>query len=123
MDYVWLILAIALIPASQVFFKAGILRVGQSPQQLGKLPRFLLKAVFNRFVICGIVLQLLSVIAMGSAISIFALSYFFPLSQAIPIVLVAVFSLVLFREKISRMSWLGIVIICVGVALLKTAMD
>jgi multidrug transporter EmrE-like cation transporter len=121
MDYVWLILAIALIPANQAFYKAGMLRVGKSPQNFSRLPRFLLRAVSNRFVISGIVLFLLSVVASMFAVSIFPLGYVFALTNATPIVLVAVFSLLFFKEKVTRTGWLGIATICVGIALVQIA--
>ncbi len=123
MDYVWLILAIATLSASNLCFKAGMLRVGKSPEKLSKLPRFFLRAFSNRFVISAIVLTIVSIVANASAISVFPLSYVYPLTQAMPLVLTVVLCLPLFKEKVSRMSWLGIVTICVGVVLLGIAMD
>jgi multidrug transporter EmrE-like cation transporter len=122
MDYAWLIIALASGSASNLFSKAGMLRVGKSPQNLGKLPRFLLRAFSNPLVICGVVLAIVFAVTYSFAMSVFPLSYLYPLSSAMPIVLVVVFSLLLFKEKVSRRSWVGIVTICVGVVLLGIAM-
>lgn len=121
MDYVWLILAIATQAGCNLSFKAGTLRVGQSPQKLSGLPGFVRRTFSNPFVIFGVVLNIMFVPAYAFAISAFALSYVYALVAAIPLVLIALFSLVLFREKISRMTWLGIAAICVGVVLLGIA--
>jgi len=122
MDYVWLIVALASGTASNLFWKAGMLRVGQSPQKLSKLPRFLLRAFSNPFVILGVVLTIIFMVTYAFAVSMFPLSYLYPLGTAIPIVLTIVFCLLLFKEKVSGMSWLGIATICVGVLLLGIAM-
>jgi len=122
MDYIWVILAIATQSACNPFFKAGVLRVGQSPQNLSKLPNFLLRAFSNPFVISGVVLNLMYAVAYTLAVAVFPLSYVFPLVVAMPRVMVVIFSLILFKEKVSRMSWLGIATICVGVLLLGIAM-
>jgi len=122
MDYVWVILAIATQSACNPFFKAGMLRVGQSPQNLSKLPRFLLRTFSNPFVISGVVLNILFVLVYTLAVASFPLSYVYPLIVAMPMVAVVIFSLILFREKVSRISWLGIATICIGVVLLGIAM-
>ena len=122
MDYVWLILAMTSTAAVQVFLKAGVLRVGKSPQNLRKLPRFALRIVSNPLVISAIILFIVQLVTMSFALSKFQLSYFYPLYKSVTLVSVVVFSLLLFKEKVSRMGWLGIVTIWVGVVILGIAM-
>jgi len=122
MDYVWLILAVASGSAASLVQKAGMLRVGKSPQNPGKLPRFLLRAFSNPLVICGVVLGIVFAVTYSFAMSVFAMSFLYPVTSAVPIVLVVVLSLLLFKEKVSRRSWLGIMTICLGVVLLGIAM-
>lgn len=117
MDYMWLIVCIAAAPFVQVSFKAGMLRVGQSPQKFRKLPRFLLRVVFNPYVICSIILANVTSISFTLAVAKSQLSFVYPLFVAIPLVLVMVFSSLLFKEKVSRRGWLGIAAICVGVVI------
>jgi len=117
MDYVWLIITIVCAAACPLLFKAGMLRVGQSPQNLGKLPRFLLKAISNPYIICGIVFFVVMALTLNAAISVLPLSFVNPLTTAIPLVLIMVFSSLWFKEKVNRMSWLGIATICVGVTI------
>jgi multidrug transporter EmrE-like cation transporter len=117
MNYVWLIIAIAAVPATALFFKAGMLRVGQSPQNLRKLPRFLLKTVSDPFVILAIISLIVGSTSFTFAISESQLSYVNTLYLAVPVVLIAIFSSLLFKEKVSGVSWLGIATICVGVTI------
>lgn len=122
MDYVWLLLAITSTPAVQLLFKAGMLRVGKSPPQLGKLPSFALKIISNPLVIFALVLFIVQAVSMAFTLSAFQLSYFYPLYKSVTLMSVVVFSLLLFKEKVSRTGWLGIVTIWVGVVLLGIAM-
>jgi len=117
MDYMWLIVCIAAAPVGQVFFKAGMLRVGESPQSFRKLPRFLLRVVSNPLVIGAIILTVVMSVSFTLAVSKSELSFIYPLVVAIPLVLVMVFSSFLFKEKVSRLGWLGIAAICVGVTI------
>lgn len=117
MDYIWLIIAIAAVPATALFFKAGMLRVGQSPQNLRKLPRFLLNTVSNPFVIFAIISLIVGSTSFTFAISESQLSFVNTLYLAVPIVLIPILSLLFFKEKVSGLSWLGIVTICVGVTI------
>jgi multidrug transporter EmrE-like cation transporter len=82
----------------------------------------LLRAFSNPIVICGIVFTIIFMVTYSFAVSMFPLSYLYPLGNAIPLVLTVVFCLLLFKEKVSRTSWLGIATICVGVVLLGIAM-
>ena len=122
MDYMWLIIAIAAAPVGQVFFKVGMLKVGESPQNFRKLPRFLLRVVSNPHVICAIILTVVMSVSFTLAVSKSQLSFVYPLVAAIPLVLVVIFSSLLFKEKVTGLSWLGIATICVGVVLLGIAM-
>jgi len=122
MDYVWLILTLASLTASNLFLKAGMLRVGKSPQNSIKLPRFWLRAFSNPLVISSVVITIIYMVTNSFAVSMFPWSYLGPLVSALPLVLVVVFSLILFKEKVSGISWLGIATICVGVVLLGIAM-
>ena len=119
MNYVWLILAVATVPAGSLFFKAGTLRVGQSPQNLSRMLRFLLRAFSNPFVVSGVVFTILSIVSYAFAASIFPLAYVFSLVNAVPVVLTVVISLLLFKDKVSRLNWLGIATVCVGVVLVS----
>jgi multidrug transporter EmrE-like cation transporter len=122
MDYLWLVIAVASGSAANLFLKAGLLRVGESPQNLGKLPRFLLRAFSNPLVISAVILTIVFAVTYSFAMSAFPLSYLYTLNSALPIVVVVVFSLLLFKEKVSRTSWVGIATTCLGVVLLGIAM-
>jgi len=122
MGYVWLIAALASSTAGELFFKAGMLRVGKSPQNLRKLPRFWLRTYTNPLVILSIVITIIWIVTSAIATSILPLSYMVALGTSIPLMLITVFCLPLFKEKVSRLSWLGIVMICVGTVPLGIAM-
>ncbi len=91
-----------------------MLRVGQSPKDLRKLPRFLLKTASNPFVILAVVSLIVGSTCFTFAISESELSFINTLYLAVPIALTPILTSLLFKEKVSRRSWLGIAAICVG---------
>lgn len=115
MGYIWLTVSVAALVVAMLLWKAGMLRVGQPPDKLRKLPRFLLKCISNPIVLSAVIIFIVVGVTGSFALSMLPLSYMLPLATAIPIVLIPIFSLYLFKEKVSRMNWLGIAIICVGV--------
>jgi len=119
MGYVWLIVSIAAITAHQLFMKEGTLIAGEASEDLSELADWLLKLVSNPYTLSAIFFVAVSIIAWAFAMSRLKLSYITPLYAAVPIVFIAIFSLLLFEEDITRLGWLGIVIICAGVFLVS----
>ena len=116
MVYLLVILAICSMTAAHLLLKQGMLSVGQFPLNINQLGSFLWRACTNPYVIGSIILVIITAISWILAISRAQLSYLYPF-MALSFVLVAIFSMVLFKEDLTALRWLGIIIICIGVFL------
>jgi len=117
MGYVWLMVSIAAMTASNLFLKEGTNIVGEASENLSELPSWYLKFVSNPYTLSAGFFFVLAIIGYTIAVSRLKLSYIYPLFVAIPLAFVVVFSLLLFEEEVTGLGWLGIVIICGGVFL------
>ncbi len=111
---IWLLMfaTIALVVAGQLLVKRGMLDVGGA-NQAAQLPRFILRAVTNPFVLLGV-----AAVGIGAPCWLLVLAHA-NLSLAYPfmgltIVLVLAFSGPLFGEGIPLNRWIGVGIVCVG---------
>ena len=104
--------------AAQLFLKKGLLVVGQFPQNFSELLPFFIKAYSNTYIISTVFLTLLTALAWILAVSRVQLSFVYPF-MALSYVLVALFSLLIFKESVTALRWLGILIICLGVFLVS----
>lgn len=116
MVYLLVSISVAAMTAAHLFLKKGILSVGQTPQSFGELVPFFLKAFTNTYVISSVLLIILTGLAWVLVISRAQLSFVYPF-MALSYVLVALFSLLIFKEDVTMLRWLGIIIICLGVFL------
>jgi multidrug transporter EmrE-like cation transporter len=109
-----LILAtVAFTVIGQLLVKKGMLNVGASPAQLVLVPRFLLRAFTNLYVIAGLVFALLAALTWTVAVSRLALNVAYPF-LGLGIVLVLVCSGLFFGEAVPPNRWIGVAIVCVG---------
>lgn len=117
---VYLLVSISIIgmTAASLFAKKGILSIGPSPQNFSELAPFFLKAFTNTYVISAVCLTILTALVWLLAMSRAQLSFIYPF-MALTYVLVALFSLLLFKEDVTPLRWLGIIVICVGVFLVS----
>ena len=118
--YFLLWLCVALNTAPTLFLKEATLIAGDLPEDFSNFSGWIVDLVSNPYGICAIFLFILSLMAFPMALSRLKLSYMFPIVQAIPLVLTAIFSFLLFEEKVPWLGWLAIVTICAGVLLLST---
>ena len=118
MVYLLVSISVAAMTAAHLFLKKGMLIIGRAPQNPGELVPFYLKAFTNIHVISGIFLIILTGLAWILAVSRAELSSIYPF-MALSFVLVALFSLLLFKEDVTILRWLGIIIICLGVFLVS----
>jgi uncharacterized membrane protein len=116
MVYLLVFLAICAMTTAHLLLKQGMLSVGPFPQDISQLGSFLLRTCTNPYVIGSAILTIVTAVSWIFAISRAQLSYLYPF-MALSFVLVAIFSLVLFKEDITALRWFGISIICIGVFL------
>lgn len=102
----------ALESTTQVFLKKG----AAVHSGTGGM-RYYLKLLRNRWVIAGILIYLLEMVIWIVLLAHIPLSIAFPLTgfQKIFIILLSV---ILFREKVNRMEWIGVGLTCLGIALI-----
>lgn len=114
----YLLISVTLIAVSGVhlLLKQGLISIGQSPSNLAECIPFMLKFFTNPYCISAALLTLLAVPTWVLAISRAQLSFVYPFA-ALSYVIVALFSLLLFKEDVGILRWLGIIVICVGVFL------
>ena len=118
MVYLLVFISVAAMTAAQLLLKKGLLLVGEFPGRLGDLLPFFLKAYTNIYVISAVLLTIVTALAWILAVSKVQLSFVYPF-MALSYVLVALFSLLFFKEDVGVLRWLGIIVICAGVFLVS----
>ena len=116
--YILVFISVASMSAAQLLLKKGLLSIGQWPQNFSEIIKFFLKVFSNPYVISAVMMTLLTVLAWILALSKAELSNAYPF-MALSYVLVAVFSLLFFKEDITVLRWFGILVICLGVFLVS----
>lgn len=114
--YIFLAVSILLAVAGQLLMKKGMLVFGAYPanQFLAKIiPMFL-----NPYVFAGVVCFGLSSVTWLFVLSRLQLSFVYPL-VSVAYVLVAIASLIFFKESVSLVRWTGIAVIIMGVFLIS----
>lgn len=111
-----LLIVIALAASAQLSLKKGIKRFGKF-----KIDKNLFKTLpklFTRpYVILGASFYFIGTILWIAVLSQLDLSYVYPM-EALSYFFVALFSMFLFKEKVSKYRWTAITIIVLGVAIL-----
>ncbi|MCS6821948.1 MAG: EamA family transporter [Microscillaceae bacterium] len=117
MGYIYLIINILLTTYSQVVLKWRINMLGEFPEGWLAKSWFLLRALFDIYILSGMIATFVASIAWMAAMSKFALSYLYPFSM-VSFVLVFVLSYFLFQELITWKKVIGLLLISVGVILI-----
>ena len=104
--------------AAQLLVKKGVLSVGPYPQNLNELIPFFLRAYTNVYIIAAVFLTIVTALAWILAITRAQLSFLYPF-VALSFVLVTLFSLLIFKEDVGAVRWVGIIVICLGVFLVS----
>jgi drug/metabolite transporter (DMT)-like permease len=118
LTYILVFISVASMTAAQLFLKKGLLSICQWPQNINEIMPFFLKVFTNWYVISAVVMTLITVLAWILALTKAELSNAYPF-MALSYVLIALFSLLLFKEDVTLLRWLGILVICIGVFLIS----
>ena len=103
---------------AQIFLKKGMLAVGKFALDYGNLPMQYAKIIFTPYVFLGMLLYFLGSLIWLVVLSRIPLSFAYPmLSMGYIFILFA--SAILFKEHISVVRWLGVIVICAGVFLIS----
>ncbi len=115
-SYILLATSILLAVTGQLMMKKGMMAVGAFPinQLLSRLiPMFMNPYVFFGFACFG-----LSSVFWLAVLARFEISMVYPM-VSVAYVLVALFSMIFFKESVTLVRWLGIAIIIFGVVLIS----
>ena len=118
MIYLLVSITVATMTAAILLLKKGLLLVGQFPQNFGELIPFFWRTFTNAYVISAVLLTIMAALTWILALSRAQLSFIYPF-MALSYVLVALFCLLIFKENVTALRWLGIIVICLGVFLVS----
>jgi len=111
-NYILLVVSISLAVVGQLLMKHGMRIFGAFP--LIELPQKLFPMLLNPFVFFGLATFGLSAIFWLAILSRLDLSFVYPL-VSIGYIVVALFSMIFFKENVTLIRWIGIFTICLGV--------
>jgi len=115
-DYIFIITTIFFTVCGQLLIKKGSSLLGSFSNDKVNVLFFLVKAMFKPYIMLGLICAAVGAIAWIGALSKFKLSYAYSFAS-LSFVFVMVFSQVIFKEYISLIQWIGIIMICLGFVL------
>lgn len=116
MTYVLLVITVAGTVAGQLLLKKGLVHVGEFHAILSEIVPFFTRAFTNPWVLLSIFLVLVASVTWILTVSRSELSHVYPF-MGLAYILVALFSVVFFKENVTYVGWLGIALVSVGVVL------
>lgn len=115
-NYVMLTISILLAVTGQLLMKKGMLIFGTFP--LNQLAYKLVPMFLNPYVFFGFTCFAASSIFWLAVLSRLELSFVYPM-VSVAYVLVAIASLIFFKENVTLIRWMGILVIIMGVFLIS----
>ncbi|MEK6408152.1 MAG: EamA family transporter [Acidobacteriota bacterium] len=105
--------------AGDVLITKGMKQLGEiSTLHAGKLLRIAWRAITNRYVLTGVLFMAISYFSFLGALRLADLSLVLP-ATSISFVITTIAARLFLRETISATRWAGILLVCVGVALIS----
>lgn len=114
--YTYIAITVLLTVLGQLSVKWAMLQIGVGPNNITLLPQFILKTFTNLWFIVGMASAVLAAVSWSLALSRSNLSFAYPF-MASAIVLVLIFSSLLFGEQIPVSRWLGVLVVGIGIFL------
>ena len=116
MDYLYILGTILFTVYGQIVVKWQVNLAGPMPTEIAERSAFMLKFVFNPWILSSLAGAFLAFLCWVWAMTKFELSYAYPFTS-LSFVLVLVISTVFFRESMNVPKMLGIAFILVGILL------
>ncbi len=98
--------------------KRTVLDAGQAPREAGDIGPFLIKILINPVTWLAFLAVFIGVLAFWLALTKMELSRIYPVIGGLSYILVALFSVIIFKENVTLWGWLGVILISAGVILL-----
>lgn len=113
-DFGYIFAVIAFTVCGQLLLKWQVAKAGAFPASLPERISFLIRLVFNPWIVSGLVAGFLAFLSWMAAMTKFELSYAYPF-MSLAFVLVLFFSALLFHEAITVPKILGVSLIMLGI--------
>lgn len=118
MDWLTLLLATITAVAGNLSLKQGMLKVGQITLEKSSLLATLFKIFTQPFIIIGLIIYALSMILWLKVLSSVAINKAYPILVGLSFVLVALGSWIFFKENLTLLKILGMLVIFLGVLII-----
>ncbi|MFA4906085.1 MAG: EamA family transporter [Candidatus Margulisiibacteriota bacterium] len=115
-DYLILVVSVLLATTGQLLMKQGMTQFGRFP--ITQLAQNVIPMFLNPWVFAGLAAFGISSIFWLAVLSRLPLSLAYPM-VSLAYVVVAFASIFLFREQVSLIRWIGVLVICSGVFLIS----
>ena len=112
-----ILLGVLLNAFAQLSLKQGMRTIGHFAFSVENILPIGAKAIFNPFVLTGLLCYVISVIVWLMALSRVDVSYAYPL-LSVGYIVTAFAGQMFFQEALGPVRWAGILIICIGVLLI-----
>ena len=112
-----ILLGVLLNAFAQLSLKQGMRTIGHFAFSVENILPIGAKAIFNPFVLTGLLCYVISVIVWLMALSRVDVSYAYPL-LSVGYIVTAFAGQIFFQEALGPVRWAGILIICIGVLLI-----
>ncbi len=117
-DFLAILISVFLAVVGQLLLKTGMLRVGKFSLQVSGLVHQYIRILLNPFIIVGLFSFLVSMLVWLYVLSRMELSFAYPF-VALNYVLILFGSYFLFKETITLVRMIGVVVIIAGVYLIS----
>jgi drug/metabolite transporter (DMT)-like permease len=114
--YLFMIITVTGMAASQIMLRLGLPQVGTLPSNLGGIFHFLTKALTQPWIIGSIISTTIAAVSWVIAVSQAEVSRIYPF-LGLSFILVALASWLILNESMSLWRWSGIILISIGVFL------
>jgi len=115
--FIFIVITVILNAASQLLIKAGMTQLGQAEFSTSRIANLLLAAIFNPFIIFGLVVMTVSMGTHMMSLSRFDVSFAFPF-LSVAYVIVAAWGYFFFGEQVNLTRVVGIATIILGTVIL-----
>lgn len=117
----WINVLLILIPTvagviGQLMLKVGMSSMGALDINAAAIPSIIMKIATNPMIVVGLAIYMGGVFFWLLALNRLQLSYLYPFAS-LSYVLITIAAAVFLHEQIPSLRWVGLVVICVGVAL------
>lgn len=113
MNYLYIVLTIALTVYGQIAIKMQVMAAGALPAAAGDKLAFLVRLLLNPWIISAFAAAFLASVSWMGAMTKFPLSHAYPF-MALNFVIVLLLGAWLFHEPISLAKMIGVALICIG---------